>query len=336
MGKIKVLVAEDSDYIRRHIVSVLNSDKEIQVIGEARNGHEAVEMARKLEPDLVTMDIVMPVMGGLDAIEIIMAQAAVPILVLTSTDDASVGFSALSKGALEVFSKSELAKKENKKEFLKKIKLLARVKVITHIRKSADGPRKTGERNGFGRVVGIASSTGGPKALSTLLSQLPKDFPAPVLIAQHISDGFVSGMAAWLKDVSPLQVKIGTGGETISAGTVYISESERDMKVDSSGRIIYLERQDRSVYHPSCDILLSSIADSFGAGGIGVILTGMGDDGAKGIKKIKDAGGATIAQDEGTSVVFGMPKEAIGRGCIDKVLPIHEIGGEVARLAARD
>jgi len=181
-------------------------------------------------------------------------------------------------------------------------------------------------------VIAIASSTGGPAALSKLLSELPGNLPCPVVVAQHIADGFVSGLVEWLDRVSRLNVKEGKEGEHIIPGTVYISPSEKHMKLINGNGIDFMEKRPEEIYFPSCNTLLSAVAGIYGANSVGIILTGMGDDGVLGIKKIKEAGGVTIAQDEESAVVFGMPKVAIENGCIDKVLPLDEISGEVIRL----
>ncbi|MGR3220678.1 MAG: chemotaxis-specific protein-glutamate methyltransferase CheB [Candidatus Anammoxibacter sp.] len=338
MTPIKLLVVDDSDFCRQIFIDILSSDDQIKIVGEAKNGREAVDMIGRLSPDVVTMDIVMPVMNGLDAIKEIMSTKPLPILVVSEVDDADMAFNALNEGALEVISKSEVD--DDDSEFAKKIKLLSGVKVIKRMaakivdyRPSAIKPQvvKTGDK--FSRIVAIASSTGGPKALAAILPAFDKDFPFPVVVAQHISDGFVTGLVDWLNSVAQLPVKEGQDKETVAAGTVYISPTEKHMTVDHDGMITMIDRRAKDIYHPSCDVLLSSIADISNVGNIGVILTGMGNDGVAGIKAIKDSGGITIAQDEGSSVVFGMPKVAIENGSIDKVLPLDEIGAEIVRLA---
>jgi len=183
-------------------------------------------------------------------------------------------------------------------------------------------------------VVAIAASTGGPDALAIILSLLPKRFPAPIVIAQHIAEGFAIGMVDWLKTTTRLEVKVAADGEPIKPGVAYVCPSEHHVQITGSRSVAYLERRPGDIYRPSCDILLSSVAESFGSAAVGVILTGMGSDGVLGMRRIKQAGGRTIAQDETSSVIFGMPKLAIDDGSIDQVLPLHEIGAEMTRAAS--
>jgi len=337
MKPIRVLVVDDSALARLLIVSILSTDDEIEVVGEAEDGKEALEKVRELKPDLVTMDIEMPVMNGLEAIEQIMAFNPVPILVVTARGDAQTAFAAISKGALDLVEKPAVSL-ENAREFVEKIKFLSKITVITHLKgkyeagqiREAQKPERR-ERDSD-KIVAIASSTGGPNALSILISALPADFPCPIVIAQHISDGFISGLVEWLKRISRLDIKIASEGETIRKGTIYFSPSESHIKINRRKIITFVKRRPEDIYRPSCDILLSSVADVYGAKSIGIILTGMGKDGALGIKRIKELGGKTIAQNEQSSVVFGMPRVAIESGYVDKVLSINEIGKEIIRL----
>ncbi len=339
MKKIRVLIVDDSLLVRSLIRSIIEMDHEIEVAGEASNGLEAVEKARSLHPDIITMDIEMPIMDGLQAIEQIMATSAVPILVVTSRGDAETAYAAISHGALDLMLKPEL-NIETAREFVAKLKLMSKVRVISHIsgrlpRRHPTGPETLAFSGNFSdKIVAIASSTGGPGALSIILSHLPEKFPAPIVIAQHISDGFVSGMVSWLRTLSRVELKMAVQGEHLKPGTAYLCPSENHMKIDRSKKIIFVERHADDIYRPSCDILLSSVADAFGRKAIGVILTGMGNDGVAGITKIREAGGWTIAQDENTSVVFGMPKLAIENGGIDTVLPLDAISGEIVKATA--
>ncbi len=339
MAQIKVLVVDDSSLAREIIIAILSTDKEILVVGEAANGREAVKKVEELKPDLVTMDIEMPVMNGLEATEMIMASHAVPILVVTTRGDAHTAYTAISKGALDLVVKPDV-NLDAAREFINKIKLLSKVRVITHL----VGYRAPKEINMLpdpvmdckqsDRIAAIVCSTGGPEALSVILSRLPEKLPCPVVIAQHISDGFVAGMVEWLKGLSHLGIKVAAEGDNLTPGMVYVSPSEKHMEVNSARRISLIDRHPKDIYRPSCDVLLSSVAKVYGPKGIGVILTGMGSDGAMGIKKIKDAKGLTVAQDEKTSVVFGMNKVAIDSGCVDKILPLDKIADEMAHFAS--
>jgi two-component system chemotaxis response regulator CheB len=334
------LVVDDSDLARELIVAILSMDKDISVIGEAKDGREAVEKVADLKPDIVTIDVEMPVLNGIEAIERIMAVNAVPILVVTTRGDANTAYTAISKGALDLVMKPDV-NLEGAHEFIRKIKLLSKIKVITHI----GGKRALRETAAVikpavflepsdDRVVAVASSTGGPQALSILLPSLPESFPWPVVIAQHNSDGFMPGLVEWLRRISKIKVKVAEDGEALAPGTAYVSPSENHMEIDVIRKIAFRERNPKDIYRPSCNLLLSSIARVYKAKGIGIIMTGMGSDGAAGMKLIKDAGGATIAQDEKSSIVYGMPKVAIESGCIDKILPLDQIAGELMTLAA--
>ncbi len=332
---IRVVVVEDDDFIRELMVAILCSEKGIDVVGEAADGRDAVEKISRLKPDIVTMDINMPGMDGLEAIRQIMSAVAVPILVVTSSNDANIAYQAISRGALEVIPKPTV---DRSAEFISKVRLLSRVKVISHIRGHAARKETMPRRRGPGVesekhcIVAIASSTGGPRALSTVLSALPADFPPSIVIAQHITDNFASGLAQWLHSVCRLRVKTGEPGEPLEKSTVYLAPSKKHMLIDRNRRISFQQRKPEDIYYPSCNLLLGAAADVFGPKTIGVILTGMGDDGVAGMKRIKAAGGKTIAQDEKTSVVFGMPKIAIESGCIDVVLPISHIGAKILNL----
>jgi two-component system chemotaxis response regulator CheB len=339
LKKIRVLVVDDSILARELIVAILSTSPEIQVIGEAKDGKEAVEKVRELKPDIVTMDVEMPVMDGIEAIEQIMATNAVPILVVTTRGDAHTAFAAISKGALDLVVKPDVNLNEAR-EFISKIKLLAGIRVVTHIsgmrkiQKAIEMPVPVYAENIGDKVVAIASSTGGPDALSVILPQLPENFPCPIVIAQHISDGFVSGMVEWLKLITKLNIKIAVEGDVLTVGSVYVSPSEKHTEINASRGIAFVDRHPQDIYHPSCDLLLSSVARVYGKRSIGVILTGMGSDGALGIRRIKEAGGTTIAQDEKTSIVFGMNKVAIDSGYVDKILPLENISKKIVEMVS--
>lgn len=338
-GKIGVLIVDDSAFVREMIRKLSESDPGIVVVGEAANGREAVAAVSRLKPDIVTMDIEMPVMGGIEAIEEIMAHDAVPILVVTTLSDARTAFDAIAKGALELMLKSELDEADGR-SFCRRLRLLASIRVVTRIR-SRRSPRSPGvappplpSRAETGcRILAIAASTGGPAALAHLLARLPAKLPLPVLIAQHIMAGFAAGMAGWLNGLSPLQVKLARDGDPVTPGCVHVSPSEYHLAVGRDRRLVLSDPAPGDLHRPSCDRLLGSVAEVYGAEAAGIILTGMGSDGAAGMGRIFAAGGATIAQDRGSSIVFGMNRVAIDAGCIGKVLPLKEIPAEISRLA---
>ncbi|MBA3005852.1 MAG: chemotaxis-specific protein-glutamate methyltransferase CheB [Proteobacteria bacterium] len=350
MGKIRVVLVDDSSLMRGLLRTFLEEDDDIEIVGEAGNGREAVTLARELKPNLMTMDLEMPVMNGMQAIEEIMATKAVPILVVSSVADAHNAYEAVARGALEVIAKPEYEAKAAA-EFVAKVKMLAGVSVITHIRSrlkgketvcapqspSAQPPLLVPQDNvpvGYSRIFAIASSLGGPQALALVLAQLPADFPCPILVSQHIAAGFAGGMADWLAGLCKLRVCLAQEGELIVPGVVYVSPSETNLVVTRSRRITLQEQLPAAIYHPSCNALLNAVAEVYGCQGVGIILTGMGSDGAQGIACIRKVGGTTLAQDEASSVIFGMNKVAIDSGSVQKVLPADAIAREMIGIAS--
>ncbi len=344
MGKsqFRVVIADDSLVAREMLAQILLSDPDIQVVGQAANGEEAVDLVSRLRPDLVTMDIHMPKMDGLKATERIMAFTPTPILVVSSSvhgEGMGSAFDALDLGALEVIKKPEprdWADLERiGREVIRKVKILANVKVITHIRGRHDrrgaavgAPRSTGAGRG---IVAVGSSTGGPSALLSVFEGLPAELPVPVLVAQHIADGFIPGLVSWLDAGCRVKVVAAEEGTHPEAGVVYLAPTGSNMVLD--GNTIRFARPDKGqLYIPSADTLFDSVARSFGKRAIGVLLTGMGADGAQGLKHMRDLGASTIAQDEATCTVFGMPKAAIDLGAAEKVLPIEDIAGRIVEL----
>lgn len=340
MDKIRVVIVDDSSLSRGLLRDILEEDAGFVVVGEARDGRQAVELAQSLRPDLITMDLEMPRMHGLDAIEAIMTHKAVPILVVSAVADARNAYAAVSRGAVDVVGKPSIDPQEAR-TFVAKARLVARVPVITRVRGAppapAPPPRAPLPRapavDASQRLFAIAASTGGPPALARLLGLLPAGFPCPVLIVQHISDGFAQGMAEWLASVSNLPVRMAREGDLPAPGTVYVSPSEQNLTVAATRRLHLSERQPKEIYHPNCDRLLESVAAVYRRQAVGIILTGMGRDGAAGLAAIVAAGGYTIAQDEATSVVFGMNGLAVARGAASVVLPLDRIAAEMARLA---
>ncbi len=351
MAAVRVLVVDDSPMVRALIQALVEMAEGLTVCGEAENGRQAVAQVLALQPDIITMDLQMPVMGGLEAIEEIMATRPTPILVLSDVADARNAMAAVNRGALEATHKPSV---DGGSDFTARLKMLAGVPVIRHIRGKQQSshtlPTSTPSASpgvglvpmrllpviekGRGRVFALASSTGGPQALAQILPRLPAHFPAPVLIAQHISDGFAAGMAAWLNDLCPLTIAIARDGESLNAGRIYLADSTSHLAITPDQRIQLRPRADRDIYRPSCDVLLTTVADVFGSAAVGIILTGMGRDGAQGMAAIRRAGGVTLGQDEATSVVYGMNREAIQSGSVQSVLPLAAIVDEMARLAS--
>lgn len=333
--EIQVLVVDDSRTMRGVMRAILESEPGITVVGEAAGGMEAIARVLELKPDIVTMDLDMPVLGGLEAIERIIAQHPVPILAVTALAGVHAAFAAVSRGALDVMEKKDIGP-ENAQKLLQKIRLLANVDVNAHYvaigRQKGAPPVKGGTprpQPAGGRVVAIAASTGGPQAIQYILSQLTATFPAPIVITQHIAEGFTRGMVDWLNCTTPLTVVVAGHGDLLTAGHVYVNPAEHAMRVTSQGRVMLAERDTRLLYNPSCNTLLDAVAAAYRERGVGLILSGMGDDGVLGMQSIRKAGGVTIAQDAKSSLIFGMNGVAVERGFIDRLLPLSDIPAEL-------
>lgn len=336
---VRVVIADDSLVAREMLATILGSDPEIEVVGQAADGEEAVAMVARLRPDLVTMDIHMPKLDGLRATEKIMAYTPTPILVVSSSvrgEGVGSAFDALALGALEVIKKPEprdWAELDRiGREVIRKAKVLANVRVITHIRgrreqRSAETTRYHATPGGRS-IVAIGSSTGGPSALLAVLGRLPGDFKLPVLVAQHIADGFVPGLVNWLNAGCAIDVVLGEEGVAPQPGTAYFAPTGANMVVEN-GIIQFCEPTKGQLYIPSADTLFESVARCYGKRSVAVLLTGMGADGANGMKHLHDLGAVTIAQDEATCTVFGMPKAAIDLDAVDEVVGVNDIAASV-------
>jgi len=341
---IRVLVAEDSVTVREFLAAVFAADPEIQVVGQARNGVEAVRMTKELKPDVVTMDINMPLMDGLEATKHIMSEAATPIVIVSGTYDTremEVSMQALRMGALAVIAKPSGPGsphfKTSCRELVDTVKAMADVKVVPHRswRRSIKPGRPAVEllhRKSRLQVIGVASSTGGPAALQTVLSSLPASFPVPILIVQHIGKDFASGLASWLGTICPLRVKTSEPGERIEPSTVYVAPDGYHLGISANGDVVHSDDPPIAGFRPSATYLYDSIGRAHGAAALGVVLSGMGRDGTDGLATIKACGGRVLVQDEATSVVFGMPGAAIEAGHADAVLPLQGIASQLLEL----
>ncbi len=340
---IRVLVVEDSPTYRQLLTEILSSDPEIQVIGSAADGLEAVQRTLDLKPDLVTMDIRMPRLDGFEATRRIMEQRPTPIIVVSASIDSAdvpITFSAMQAGALEVLEKPA---GPGNPEFdaqcqrlIMAVKLMAGIRLV---RRRARPPTASLTpltpalpRAHSLALLAIGASTGGPMALATVLRALPPDFPLPILIVQHIAAGFMAGLVNWLQTSSRLRLTVAEECEMIAAGQVYFAPEGRHLIVLSRGLLGTSQSPAVSHVRPSATVLFNSVARVYGAEAGGVLLTGMGDDGAVGLKAIRDAGGTTFAQDEASSVVYGMPKAAIELGAATYVLPIDRMAPSLLRL----
>jgi two-component system, chemotaxis family, protein-glutamate methylesterase/glutaminase len=393
---IRVVVVDDSALMRRMITNLIERDPAIRVVGAARDGREAITLVEELRPDIVTMDVRMPVMDGLATTEHLMAYCPTPILVLTASlasHEIDITFRMLDAGALEVIEKphntSPLALERAGYDLIRRIKMLARVKVVTHLR----GRRKPGDRgaaqlshdksrpaeaaagssppattarpdktrsaarshtsspNGTrpidqpagqaGPVVSqpafplivIGASTGGPRVVHQILRDLPRDLGAAVMVVQHIAAGFSVGMAEWLASASALPVHLAREGYWIRAGEVLVAPDQRDLMITTAGTV-HLNENPLLIQRPAIDVTMQAAAEVFGPQAIGVLLTGMGRDGAYGMLTIRRAGGYTIAQDEASSAIFGMPRAAIQLGAAVEVLPPPRIAARLVEVLA--
>jgi two-component system chemotaxis response regulator CheB len=339
----RVLVVDDSPLMCKILTNILNCDPQILVAAVASNGKEAVDLVPRLKPDIITMDMDMPVVDGLEATKQIMASNPTPILIVASTvfkAGMEKVFKAISHGALDVIDKSELELSEQKRSgeaLIAKIKFLTGVRVTDRRRGRLRNERSTVDLKApwtgvSDKIVAIVASTGGPQALLDILKRIPEDFPCGIVIVQHITSGFLPGLVDWLNKECKVKVKIGEDSEAIQPGVAYIAPDDVQMRVEDSGKITLSNEPAYEGHRPSGDILLESVAKAYGKGTVAAILTGMGRDGARGMKAIKRLDGKTIAQNEKSSAVFGMPKAAIEMDVIDKVLPLESIAEEIVSM----
>jgi two-component system chemotaxis response regulator CheB len=355
---IRVLVAEDSATARALLVSLLSAEPDITIVGEARTGTEAVELAQRLQPDLVTMDVHMPELDGIEATRQIMTRSPRPILVVSSAagTDIEMSLEATRSGALMVIAKPQgpqsSAHESDRRQLVSMVRALAHVKVVrrhgnatptTSMAALSATPSRlaqTPRRLSSGRpeILAIAASTGGPAALRTILSELPRSFPLPILIVQHIARGFTGGLAHWLAGDSALRVKLAELGEPAQRGTAYIAPDDRHLGVrrDAVGtlRILLDNANPVGTFRPSATYLFRSCAENVGHGVLAVILTGMGDDGVDGLREVHRMGGQVLAQDEASSVIYGMPREAQRAGIVDQVIPLDNLVRRLEELAS--
>jgi len=350
---IRVVVVDDSTTARELLVALLQSAEGIQVVGSAANGEEAVRIVKRLRPDVVTMDVVMPKMDGLEATRQIMREAPTPIVIVTATlmrDDIDLAFEALQVGALTALRKPGLADPETCAQVIRAVRLMADVPVV---RRWGDRPRTASKQRmdqpvGSARpsitqqkswqqlqLVGIASSTGGPGALATAFKSLPPDFPLPILVVQHVTRGFTTGLADWLNGETALQVGLAGHGETPRRGTILLAPDDYHMRVNGRGVVELCKEPAYKGLRPAANYLFHSMARSYGPRALGIVMTGMGDDGAEGIEALYQAGGITIAQDEQSCVVYGMPREAVIRNAIDQILSLDQIAAVLESLVTK-
>ena len=334
----RVLVCEDSRTFAAALVRTLEHGGEIEVVGVATNAEEAIADLTRLAPDLVPMDFELPGMSGLAAVEEIMSARPTPILIVSSHVGAGgdLAAAALASGAVEAIGKDQLSLRDPDDPvsiaFRRRVRMLGGARVIRHPRARLNGGGTTPSRaTARGSVIGICASTGGPHALATLLSGIPAGFAVPILVVQHIGTGFVAGLARSLDAAVPLPVRLAEHGARPLPG-VTLAPDGADLLLGAEGLLRLDGTTPAGLHRPSADVLLRSIAQSAQSGAVAVVLTGMGRDGADGLAAVREAGGLTIAQDEATSAVYGMPREAAKCGAA-LILPIEEIAGALTNIA---
>ncbi len=353
MATVRVLVVEDSLTVRRRLTELLAADPEIEIVGEAEDGKRAIELCRQYRPDLITMDMMLPVMSGLAATEYIMAHCPTPILVVSSSLNRGELFrtyDALAAGAVDVLEKPVGTEPDGEWErrFLATVKLVARIRVITHPRGRLGGfgqsPSPPGlqppglARSGSGyQLVAIGASTGGPGAIVEILRALPASFCLPILFVLHIGEPFGQAFAEWLDAQTGRRVAYPEDGDRVAAavGRVVMAPAGRHLVVRDR-RLRLTSEAERHSCRPSIDVLFESVARDYGASAAACLLTGMGRDGALGLLQVRQAGGLTIAQDEATSVIYGMPREAVQLGAASRVLRLEDIAPALGSLPTAD
>jgi len=342
--KVKVLIVDDSAFMRKILTDILNAHETVEVAGVAKNGIEAIKQVKLLKPDVVTMDIEMPILNGIDALKEIMNSNPVPVIMLSSltSDGADATLTCLDIGAVDFIQKPSSVFRINVDELKKELinKIIIAAKINLNFRNKPVGINKLGvfyklniehtrssENKHYFIIIG--TSTGGPRALQHVLPLMPKDIPASILIIQHMPPGFTKSLAERLNNMSSITVKEAENGEKPLPGYAYIAPGDYHLKVKKSNNDIFLTlSQDQTVsgHRPSVDTLFKSVANNVDKNIIAIIMTGMGADGSNGIKELKDNTDCyVIAQDQSTSIVYGMPRSAVNTGCVDNIVPLHEI-----------
>ncbi|MDR2883980.1 MAG: chemotaxis response regulator protein-glutamate methylesterase [Deferribacteraceae bacterium] len=350
MSKIKVLIVDDSAFMRKAIESMLNGEPDIEIVGFGANGEDAVKMTAKLRPDVITLDVEMPKMNGLQALEIIMKDTPTPVIMVSSLtqEGADTTLKALDMGAVDFIPKEKsygsvgILKISN--ELKSKVRKFAGDKSIlrrisshrTPIRPSttastpvASTATKTSTRAGFKKIVALGTSTGGPQSLQRVIPLLPADLGVPVLIVQHMPPSFTASLAARLNSLSKVTVVEAQGGEVVQPNWVYIAKGGKQMVIKRGG-VIELKPEDNALLHNPCvDVMVASVAEVYGKDALGVIMTGMGNDGTKGLTELKKKGGLIVSQDEASCIVYGMPRAVVEAGIADDIVPLDEIAKRI-------
>lgn len=345
---IKILIVEDSPIIQELLEHIFNADPELHIIGKAGNGVEAIEFLKRHRPDVITMDVHMPGMNGFQATRKIMETCPVPIVIVTASylpEDVNMTFRALEAGAVAVEEKpvgpGHPHFEETADKLVQTVKLMSEVKVVRRraqyrIAETIPKAQEIKIKHALPKIrcVALGASTGGPQAIQTILASLPQNFPVPILVVQHITRGFIGGMVDWLSQTTSFQVQIASPGEFALPGHVYFAPDDYHLGIEGSGRLKLSKEPPEYGMRPSASYLFRSVEKAYGPHGAGVLLTGMGSDGAKELKILKDRGAVTFVQDKHSSAVYGMPGEALMLGAAMYVLPPEEIAATLKILAA--
>ncbi|HUA02151.1 MAG TPA: chemotaxis response regulator protein-glutamate methylesterase [Candidatus Aquilonibacter sp.] len=353
--KIRVLVVDDSAYMCKVLQEIINSDPQLEVVGQGRDGRDGVALADSLRPDVITMDINMPHVDGLQATELIMSQHPRPIVIVSSEsrEGATSTLKALELGAIDFVPKPssgiDLDMKSVREELTRKLKLAAKVRVVrTATRSKLPMPHAPlspaaaiansaalAQSGGKFPMVAIAASTGGPAAVSRVVAGLPKDLPAAVFLVLHMPPTFTRQFTVQLGEIASVPVKEAEQNEAPQPGMIYLCPGSHHLRLSAGGKIQLDPGPRIDGYRPCADVALESIAAYARALTVAVVLTGMGNDAAKGVKAVKAAAGCVVAQDEATSTIFGMPAEAIKTGAVDEVLALDEIAGAIEKRVTK-
>jgi two-component system chemotaxis response regulator CheB len=354
--KIRVLVVDDSAFMCKVLKEIINSDPQLEVVGQGRDGRDGVALAESLRPDVITMDINMPHVDGLQATELIMSQHPRPIVIVSSEsrEGAASTLKALELGAIDFVPKPssgiDLDMKTVREELTRKLKLAAKVRVVrtatrsklpmaqSAVHQAADfssGATLAAQSGGKFPMIVIAASTGGPAAVTRVVAGLPKGLPAAVFLVLHMPAPFTKQFTLQLSEVTALPVKEAEANETPRPGTIYVCPGSQHLRLSMSGKVLLDPGPRIDGYRPCADVALETVAAHTRALTVAVVLTGMGNDAAKGVRAVKAAGGYVIAQDEATSVIFGMPAEAIQTGMVDEVLALDDVSAAIEKRVAK-
>lgn len=354
--KIRVLVVDDSAFMCKVLHEIINSDPQLEVAGTGRNGREAVTLAESLRPDVITMDINMPHVDGLQATELIMSQHPRPIVIVSSEsrEGTDSTLRALELGAIDFVPKPtsgiDLDMRNVREELTRKLKMAAKVRVVRTATRSklpmphapvqaassaALGAAYASQNGGKFPMVVIAASTGGPAAVMRVVAGLPKDLPAAIFLVLHMPATFTKQFTVQLAEIAQMPVKEAETGEAPQPGVIYLCPGSHHLRLGGTGKILLDSGARIDGYRPCADVTFESVSAYARSLAVGVVLTGMGGDAAKGVKHVRSAAGYAIAQDEATSVIFGMPAEAIKTGCIDEVAGLDEISGAIEKRVAK-